>query len=505
MKKHLSLLLISLLAGTASAFSSVEDQPNVIFILTDDQRIDSLGMTGNPVTETPNIDRLAKEGVYFKNAFVTSPICGPSRANLFTGQWERKNHIGFANISNNYVSQEAFENSFLMQLKKAGYSTAFIGKHHTKIVDRGNKPLRKNIDFCYYGEGHLGFHPGNKGKTFGNLRNKTQIEGLFEAFEAYLKPGNDYDYFYENADASIKDQLKPRDPKKPFCAWINFNLPHQASLGGMGSKPDDPEFYSTLYKDMQDKFQIPEGYPNNLTLPENVITAAEMPGYYRFSKESLVGTLLKTSRAVNGIDRFVGNLRSLLSDLELDNNTIIVFFSDNGLLYGEHGLGGKTMLYEESVHVPLIVFSPELPEKNHGARLDELVVAQDIPATILEMCGLPVPKTYQGESMLPLMEGRKAEWRKDVFLENLFTDQGYARQDGVRGERFKYIRYYSKDNDRLKYLPNGVAGEQPIFEELFDLQADPKELTNLTGNPEYASVLKAHRDRCTELAEKLSN
>ena len=110
-------------------------------------------MTGHPVTETPHLDILAKEGVFFDNAFVTSPICGPSRANIFTSQWERKNRVGFTSISKNFVSSEAFENSFLRQFKQAGYSTAFIGKHHTKIVDRGNQPLKQNIDFCYYASG----------------------------------------------------------------------------------------------------------------------------------------------------------------------------------------------------------------------------------------------------------------------------------------------------------------------------------------------------------------
>ncbi|MGJ8641989.1 MAG: sulfatase-like hydrolase/transferase [Luteolibacter sp.] len=189
MKKHLSLLLISLLAGKAPAFSSVADQPNVTFILADDQ-----------------------------------------------------------------VSQEAFDNSFLMQLKQVGYSTAIVGKHHTKMVDRGNSPLRENFDFCYYGEGHLGFHPAKKHKVFSNLKNQSQTEGLFEAFHAYLKPGNDYAYFYENVDNSLKNQLEPRDPDKPFCAWINLNLPHQSSLGGMVSKPSDPE-HSTVLKTYRSRCQ----------------------------------------------------------------------------------------------------------------------------------------------------------------------------------------------------------------------------------------------------------
>ncbi|MEN8662532.1 MAG: sulfatase-like hydrolase/transferase [Lentimonas sp.] len=504
MNKLLPLLAVGLVSVLASAFGATAAQPNVIFILTDDQRFDSLAMTGHPVTETPHMDQLAQEGVFFKNAFVTSPICGPSRANIFTGQWERQNHIGFTSVSKNYVSEEAFGNSFLMQLKQAGYSTAFIGKHHTKIVDRSNTPLKENIDFCYYGEGHLGFYPGKKRAFFRHLKNQTQTEGLFEAFQAYLKPGDDYDYFYENADASIKNQVKRRDPNKPFCAWINLNLPHQSSLGGMGSQPSDPEFYSKRYADQQDVFPIPAGYPNNLTLPANVITSEEQPGYYRFSEKSLQRWLLSTSRAVYGIDQFVGNLRTMLQELQLDENTIIVLFSDNGLLYGEHGLGGKTMLYEESVHVPLIVYSPFLDQAKRGAQRAELVVGQDIPATLLDMCGLEVPDTYQGESMLPLVEGKEVAWRKDVFLENLFTDQGYPRQDAVRGERFKYIRYYSKDEDRQVYLPDGIEGEKPVYEELFDMEADPKEQRNLASNPEYASVLNAHRKRCDELDAELS-
>lgn len=487
-----------------SVIFATNAQPNVIFVLMDDQRFDSLSMTGHPVTETPHIDRLAEEGVFFSNAFVTSPICGPSRANIFTSQWERKNQIGFTSVSKNFVSEEAFANSFLMQLKGAGYSTAFIGKHHTTIVDRGDTPLKEHIDFAYYAKGHMGFYLGKKGKQFRNLKNETQTEALFEAFQAYLNPDTRFDYFYEKADSSIKKQVQPRDPNKPFCAWINLNLPHQSSLGGMGSKPSDPAFYSTRYADQVDEFVIPEGYPNNLTLPKNVITAEEQPKYYRFNENKLRRTLLSTSRAVYGIDQFMGNLRAMLQELDLAENTIIVLFSDNGLLYGEHGLGGKTMLYEESVHVPLIVYSPFLSPDHRGLERSELVVGQDIPATLLDMCGLPTPETYQGMSMLPLIEGTDTDWRQDVFLENLFTDQGYPRQQGVRGERYKYIRYFSKDDDRLQYLPDGIEGEQPIYEELFDLEADPKEQQNLAKNPEYASVLAAYRARCQELDTELA-
>lgn len=477
-------------------------QPNVIFLFSDDQRYDSLRMSGDPITETPNIDGLAAEGVFFDQAFVTSPICGPSRANIFTGQWERKNRIGFSSVSKNVISEEVFANSFLMQLKQAGYSTAFLGKHHTTIVDRSNTPLKENIDFCYYGKGHLGFYPAKKHKAFSNLKTKSQTEALFEATQAYLTQGDEFDYFYENADAGFKLSLNKRDSKKPFCAWINFNLPHQSSLGGMGTNQEDPEFYSTLYSDKKDQIIIPNDTP---LFPDEVLSVAKMPGYYRLKGKALRDTKLKTARAVYGIDQYVKNLRELLVELGEDKNTIIIFCSDNGLIYGEHGISGKSMLYEEAVHVPLIVYSPFLDAEKAGKRLDSLVVGQDIPATILDMCGVTVPQSFQGGSMVPLLQGDDADWRQEVFLENLFTDQEYPRAESVRGEKFKYIRYFSRENDRNQYLADAsIEGEKPIYEELFDLSKDPKEQINLASNPEYASVLNAHRLRCQELVVELA-
>ncbi|WP_379712348.1 sulfatase-like hydrolase/transferase [Haloferula chungangensis] len=479
--------------------------PNIIFVLSDDQRYDSLSLTGNAVTQTPNLDRLANEGVFFTQAFVTSPICGPSRANFLTGQWERKNRIGFTSVSTHFISEKVFEDSFLMKLKKAGYSTAFIGKHHTKIGDRSNTPLKKNIDFCYIKEGHLGFHL-DKHPVFSNLKHKTQIEGLFEATEAYLKLAGETDYFFENADKSLENCLKRRDPDKPFCAWINFNLPHAASIGGMGSRPDDPEIYSELYADQIDRIALPDDYPVEIPFPAEVFKEDDLMGYYRTkNRNALLDTKLKMSRAVFAIDRFIGELRKLLAEIGEDDNTIIIFTSDNGLLLGEHGLGGKTFLHEDSVHVPLIIYSPFFAENRRDQRSEALVVGQDVSATILDLCGVERPASYQGRSLRPLIEGRATDWRKDIFLENLFTDQGYPRMEAVRGGQFKYIRYFRKDLDRLKYLPDAsISGEQPIYEELFDLKKDPGEKNNLAGHPEYASLLKQHRARCQQLVEDLA-
>ncbi|MBB3208237.1 arylsulfatase A-like enzyme [Rhodopirellula rubra] len=492
----------------ASTTPSQSIQPNVIFIKTDDQRFDSLSMTGHPVTKTPNIDQLAAEGVFFRNAFITSPICGPSRSNFFTGQWERKNRQGFYHVSKNHIPHDVFDRSWIMQLKSAGYFTGYIGKHHATIgpAKERNRYMKENIDFCYMKGGHLGFDLMNH-KEFQNLKQSSQIEGIFEATEAFMRPGKDKDYFFDTAHQSVTDFLHRRDQTKPFALSLNVNLPHASSIGGMGAKDTDPEMYRTLYSDRKDDFVFPEGYPNiNVPLPQTVFRQDELMGYYRTTNPSaLLSKKTKMARAVTAIDMMLGKLRKQLDDMGIADNTIIVFASDHGLLLGEHGLGGKTFLYDECVRIPMIFYSPFLTERQRGTTVDELVVGQDLPATILQMCGLSVPDTYQGKSMVPLMQGNAISWRKEVFCENLFTDQGYPRMEAVRSSEWKYIRYFSKENDRLEYLPDAsINGEQPVFEELFHIKDDPKEQTNLASNPEYEAVLARYRNRCQELVTELA-
>lgn len=507
MNIKLTALTVGLWAFVVAA-PAEQAKPNVIFIKTDDQRFDSLSMTGHPVTKTPNIDQLAKEGVFFENAFITSPICGPSRANFFTSQWERKNRQGFYYVSKNHITHELFDNSWILQLKAAGYFTGYIGKHHAQIGPQNERQryMKENIDFCYMKGGHLGFDL-MKHKEFKNLKVTSQIEGLFEATEAFMRPGKENDYFFENAHASVADFLHKRDISKPFALSLNVNLPHASSIGEMGANPRHPEMYRSLYNDVQDDFVFPEGYPTiPVPLPETVFRQDELMGYYRTTNQkALLDKKTKMARAVTAIDIMLGKLRTQLDEMGIADNTIIVFASDHGLLLGEHGLGGKTFLYEESIRIPMIFYSPYFSKQACGKTVSELVVGQDLPATILELCGQPVPETYQGQSMVPLIEGKPIEWRKDVFCENLFTDQGYPRMEAVRGLEWKYIRYFSKENDRKQYLPDAsIEGELPIFEELFNIKDDPTEQVNLASNPEYANVLEVHRARCQELVTGLA-
>lgn len=513
MHKIIPFILFITFICTAYAESEQKVQlknPNVIFLKTDDQRFDSLSMTGHPVTKTPNIDKLAREGVFFNNAFITSPICGPSRANFFTAQWERKNRHGFYMLSRNSISEKIFDNCWLMQLKAAGYFTGYVGKNHVNVGEgRGkekNAYMKENIDFCYYHDGHLGFNLHKK-KMFQNLRNPSQLEGLYEASETFLSPANENKYFFENADDSIVNFLKERDGSKPFALSINLNLPHASSIGGMGKRESDPEIYKSLYADKQESFVFPQGYPfKETTLPDSVFSSNDLMPYYKVSnKKVLLAKKTKMARAVAGIDLMLGKLRMELEKLNVAENTIIVFASDHGLLLGEHGLGGKTFLYEESIKIPMIIHYPQFNDTIKGKKLDQLVVGQDIPPTILDICGLETPDTYQGVSMLPIIKGEKVEWREDVFCESLFTMQGYPRMEAVRGKKWKYIRYFSKENDRKKYLPDAsINGELPVYEELFDLGEDMKEMHNLAGDTKYKTVLDEMRTRCQKLVTELS-
>ena len=286
MKRCITLILLGLYMAVAAVYAE-RVQPNVIFLKTDDQRFDSLSLTGHAVTKTPNIDQLAKEGVFFENAFITSPICGPSRANFFTSQWERKNRQGFYHVSKNHISHELFDNSWILQLKKAGYFTGYIGKHHAQIGPQKEhqRYMKENIDFCYMKGGHLGFDL-MKHKEFKNLKVTSQIEGLYEAAEVFMRPSDDKEYFFKNAHASVADFLRKRDTSKPFALSLNVNLPHASSIGGMGANPEHPEMYRTLFNDVQDDFEFPEGYPNiKVPLPENVFRQDELMGYYHTTNQ----------------------------------------------------------------------------------------------------------------------------------------------------------------------------------------------------------------------------
>ena len=204
------------------------------------------------------------------------------------------------------------------------------------------------------------------------------------------------------------------------------------------------------------------------------------------------------------VSKQLGQQRSLigqLKELGLDRDTIVIYASDHGLHHGEHGLGGKALLYEESIHIPLIVHDPRL--RSQPGKLEQFAVPADIAPTMLDLCGVKPPATMQGRSLAPLLRGERPRWRQDVFCENLFTDQEYPRIEAVRGREWKYIRYFRRIPEGAtapapyaETIEASIKGEKPVYEELYHLAGDPHEERNLAAEPAHRRKLEEMRRRC---------
>ena len=484
---------------------SNDKPPNVIVILADDQRADYLGCAGHPIVKTPNIDALAQRGMYFRNAFATSAACTPSRTSILTGQYERKHGVTFG--SNSELTEEAFANTYPMLLKKAGYYTGYVGKNHTPIgkseQGTGYKSgiMEKAFDYWYGNHRHALFYPKERHQIYYGAKSDTQVEIFEEGALNFLRENPEF--------AAANNFLSSRPDDKPFCLLINFNLPHGAGTNSMKLKPTDPELYRTAYRDQIDEMPQPKTYISKKDktpkIPLHVYNGEFINGYnYVNNTETLRERQVRTCQTVTGIDNLVGGVVEKLRTLGIDKNTIIIYTSDHGLLHGEHGLGGKVLLYEESIRVPMIIYDPRAPKSEAGKQEDQLVLNIDIAPTILDLTGQPILKSMQGKSLKPLIYSQNPVWRNDIFCENMMMIQNYPRMESVRNENWKYIRYYSKENDQQHILSliAPFMGEEPIYEELFNIKYDPNEMQNLAENPESQYILKELRQRCNTLLKE---
>ncbi len=518
---RLPALLLGLLSLWTTCFgSAAEPRPNIIFILTDDQRYDSLGLTGDKLVQTPNIDQLAADGTFFANASVTSAICTPSRACYFLGQYERRHGINFN--SGTALAPAAWALSYPMQLRDHGYFTGYVGKNHVPIGEKGYATglIEKSFNFWYGGHGHLGFYPKKVHKIFAHATADTQPEVVREGAESFLQTDAD---FIEGAESFLK--RRPAD--QPFCLTIAFNVPHAAGTSSMKLLPTDPELYRTTYRDQADRIAFPKSYVakdriQTPRLPPDLLYAQFRQHSYDYvdTPETLRERIIRETQTITGIDRVVGAVRAALERIGAAGNTVIVFSSDHGIMHGEFGLGGKALNYEECLHIPMIVMDPRLPAIQHGRRSMALAQSIDIAPTLLDYAGIAVPSAMQGLSLRPIVEGAREKFRETSFAENLWSTYfGNPRIESVRTNEWKYIRYFR--NDRSLYagmtektayasrpeftqayagwLTASIKGEQPVYEELFHLASDPHETTNLAGRPLYADVLKQLRAECRRL------
>lgn len=494
--------------------------PNVIYILGDDHRAEYLGCAGHEILQTPHLDRLADEGVRFAQAFCTSPACTPSRTCHYTGQWERKHGINFNSLSS--LAPEAWEKSFPMRLKDEGYFIGWVGKNHvpaggSRGYDSGY--LEDVFDYWYGNHHHSGFYPkenGDCGILYRNAEADTQAEIFTEGALNFLKSRQG---FRDRADPPLPE--RPLD--KPFCLCVTFNLPHDCSTTIMEDRPSDDELYKSAYRDQQDGLKPPATFiphdeaQENPRLPRSVYNGRYLDVYdYVKTAEALSEQQLRTCQTVSGMDRFVGRIRDELKTLGLADDTIIVFSTDHGIHHGEHGLGGKCFLYEEDIHVPLIVYDPRRKGRQAPGPCQEFALVPDLAPTILDLCDVDVPETMQGRSLRPFLEGEAVDWRQDFFTEQLMDIQNYPRQESVRNRDWKYIRYFARTEDQEQAgnefpgtlddyndcLTSTLNGEQPVYEELFNLKDDPGEVKNLATDNRYADQLERMRARLLELGRE---
>ncbi|MBJ42049.1 MAG: sulfatase [Planctomycetaceae bacterium] len=464
---HLAVLLTTLPLSVSGS-----ERPNILFLLTDNQPWHALGAAPNPVIYTPNMDRLAHQGVRFTNAFVTTPICAASRASIFTGLYERQH--GFTFLTPPLQSQFS-KISYPMLLKASGYRTGFIGKFGIEsngkiLIEEEENTLAAMFDHFDNFE-HWG-HSGPDGyfvnQPDGTQKHLTDITGD-KALE-FLRQHHD------------------QHPDQPFCLSISFNAPH--------AQDNDPRQYiwppgvDHLYHDAT--VPVPE-----LANPKYFAT---LPGFLQTSEGRVRWSKRFTSpqnfqrmmkgmyRMVSGVDVAIGRMLDELQRLDVADDTVVIFMSDNGMFFGEWGLSDCWLLYEDSIRVPMIIADPRQPQQ--GITADEIVLNIDVSPTIIELAGLDVPPLVQGRSLIPIVEGKSPTWRTEFLCEHLLhmPQLQIPKSEGVRTERWKYIRYFE---------------QQPPHEQLFDLVSDPLEKQNLADDTKHTDQLQLLRQRCDELLVKV--
>ncbi len=428
-------------SGVAPEKAKKSSRPNIIFIVTDDQRWDELRCAGNNIIQTPNIDKIAESGVQFTHAFVTTPICAASRASFFTGLYERTHGYTFTKEP---VKQAYMDDSYPLLLKKNGYRTGFVGKFGVKVETPIDSLFSWNQmnSFPYW-------------KTIdGKKKHLTEIQ----------------------CDQAIQF-IRESSSEKPFCLSLSFSAPHA----------DDNSKEQYFWTELVDSMY------QNTTIP---VPSTAVPSFYESLPDFLKGTMNRERwhwrydtpekyqnmvkgyyRMISELDLAVGKIRTTLDELGLAENTVIILMGDNGYYIGDRGYAGKWLMHDVSIRVPLIYFDPRRSGSG-AAKSDKMVLNVDVPPTILELAGIHPPAGLQGKSLLPLVSGKKVDWRNSVFCEHLWDNPQIPQSECVRTEKWKFIRY----------------PKHPEFVELYDLTNDPWEEHNLASNPEYKSLIKGFQE-----------
>lgn len=458
MNKELNNIGITVLGGicllsnscTSQSKKDRENKINIVFLLADDLRWNSLGCMGNPVVRTQNIDALSENGIKFTNACVTTSISMVSRATLLTGQYMSRHQVKEFGVP---LSQEAFSQTYPAILKKAGYWTGYVGK---------------------YGVGKIREY---------NFNFSTEYEGK------HWIPDDNGDSIHVT-EKNIRDALRflrmrPKD--QPFSLSVGFFATH--------AQDNHPDQY--LYQPESEKYFVDDVIPVPETasdsffksLPWFLSTNANegrIRWHWRFDTPEKYQKYMKAYyRMLTELDLGIGRIINELKNQGVYENTLIIFMGDNGYFHSEHGLADKWYPYEESIRVPLIVHDPRLQSKSGNIVNDEFVLNIDIAPTIVSAAGQKVPEAMQGEDFSELyLSERRVKWRQDFFYEHPYVtnENRIPSSEALVNHTEKYIwwPYYK-------------------YEEYFDLKIDKSEKYNGINDVEYNNNVKLMKKRFEEL------
>ena len=477
----------SLLSSNAAGQASSHKRPNIIFIMADDHASHALSCYGSKINKTPNLDRIANEGMLFKNSFCTNSICAPCRAVILTGKYS---HIN--GVIDNRLKFDGSQQTFPKLLQKAGYKTAMIGKWHLKtdptgfdywnvlpgqgayynpaMIEMGEqkkytgyttdiitdhalkwlKSLGANEQFCLmyqHKAPHRRWEPGPKHLTMYDGVTIPEPDNLFDDYSNRGRAAKEQ-------DMSIAKTMTPND--------LKFTPPRNLT-------PEQQKLWDDAYGPKNEAFKKANLQGKDLVRWK----------YQRYIKDYL--------RCIASVDDNVGRVLDYLDESGLAENTVVFYTSDQGFYLGDHGWFDKRFMYEESLRMPLVVRCPK--HIKAGSTSDDIVLNLDFAATFLDIAGVPVPADMQGESIRPILQGNTPDsWRKSMYYHYYEYPGGHSvkRHYGVRTGRYKLIHFY---NDIDEW-------------ELYDLAKDPREMKNVCGEASYADIVKELKAELKRLREK---
>lgn len=451
------LFLLSSCAEQKTTKSETAGNQNIIFILSDDHRYDFMGfMNKLPFLETPNMDRMAREGVHLKNAFVTTSLCSPSRASILTGQYTHRHGV----VDNQSLVPEG-THFFPEFLQDAGYQTGFIGKWH--MGEHKNDP-RNGFDYWASFRGQ------------GNYWNSTfNVNGEEETPE-------DSTYVTNAITNYARDFLNNRDKEKPFFLYISHKSVHAEFIPA----PEDDGKYENV-----ELIYPPTMYPPGhelATVTTDEYNYEDLPQWVKDQRDSWHGVdylyhgqmtfdefYRNYCETLLALDRSIGEVLDYLEENNLMEQTTVIYMGDNGFSFGEHGLIDKRQAYEESMRVPLLAMGSMVNREQKV--IEENVQNIDISATVLDIAGLPSHEQFDGVSFLPLLKGEQVDkWRDTIYYE-YFWERPFPQTPtvhAIRTDQYKYIRYH------------GIWD----INELYDIQNDPLEMKNLMRDTSYNEIAK---------------